>query len=188
MESRLEQYIDLVRDIASESLPAQLSVPMIVAESKKLVAGPVELNHEQRQPAASGHGRHLLYSDPTSDFVVMAMVWPAGADSLPHNHDTWGVVAVLEGELEITEYAPPVEGQPLATTGTTTAGPGAVGFVIPPERDLHRMRNNSDRPAITIHTYGQALEQCQTFDEATSTSKTLKPQYTSSVDSSAMQA
>ncbi|MEM8709492.1 MAG: cysteine dioxygenase family protein [Planctomycetota bacterium] len=178
MDASLDNYIDLVRDISTECLPPQQAVPLIVKEAERLAGSGVRLNPLQRQPGRGlAHGRHLLYEDPTSDFVVMAMVWPAGADSQPHDHETWGVVAVLEGELEVTEYERGPRGEGLVVTARVTTRPGDVAWVIPPERDLHRMRNTSGRPAITLHTYGRAIETCHAYDERSGERRLVRPEY-----------
>src|SRR5437879_5469695 len=58
-------------------------------------------------PAATsaGYARHLVYHDPLDRFVVMTSIWAAGHQSGIHDHGTWGVTAVYEGELEIVNYA-----------------------------------------------------------------------------------
>lgn len=178
MDASLENYIDLVRDISTECLPPQQAVPLIVKEAERLAGSGVRLDPLQRQPGRGlAHGRHLLYEDPTSDFVVVAMVWPAGADSRPHDHDTWGVVAVLEGELEVTEYDRAPSGDGLAVTARVTTRPGDVAWVIPPERDLHRMRNTSGQPAITLHTYGRSIASCHAYDERSGERTVVTPVY-----------
>ena len=180
MNTHLDRYIELVRDISSECLPPQQAVKLIAQEAAELAQTGMMLPQELRDPGEGpGHARHLIYEDATSDFVVVAMVWPAGADSLPHDHETWGVVAILEGELEITEYEGSVPGAPLRTRQTMIARAGDVDWVVPPERDLHRMRNLTGSIAISLHTYGKAIERCHAFHEATGASHEVRPTYTS---------
>ena len=179
MDPRLENYIDLVRDITAESLPDDLMVPLIVQQAKMALAEGFELAPEQKATNGAHHGRHLLYEDPCTGWVAVAMAWPAGADSQPHDHGTWGVVGVLEGELELTEYEPITDGEKLREKTRFTAGPGDVASVIPPAKDVHRMRNASDSTTITIHVYGQPIESCRAFDAETGESRLLTPTYTS---------
>ncbi len=179
MHPRLEHYIDLVRDITAESLPDDLMVPLIVEQAKEAFREGFDLLPSQKVPDGAHHGRHLLYEDPCSGCVVIAMAWPAGADSQPHDHGTWGVVGVLEGQLELTEYDVSDDGGGLKETGKVQAGPGDVAYVVPPHKDVHRMRNTSDSTTVTVHVYGKPIESCQAFDLETGATSTITPTYTS---------
>jgi len=95
------------------------------------------------------------------------MVWPAGVGGPPHDHGTWGVVSVVEGTVEVSQYEL-VGGASLRELATVEAGPGAVAHVLPPHEDWHRVRNvSSQHPALTLHTYGKDIVKNRVFDEAT---------------------
>jgi len=179
MDPRLENYVDLVRDITAESLPVDLMVPLIVNQAKMAFAEGFDLPPAQKVPEGGHHGRHLLYEDPCSGFVVIAMAWPVGGDSQPHDHGTWGVVGVLEGQIELTEYEAASGSGGLKETAKVVAGPGGVAHVLPPNKDIHRMRNVSDSTTVTVHIYGKAIESCQAFDVETGETSTITPTYTS---------
>ena len=112
------------------------------------------------------------------------MIWPAHADSRPHDHGTWGVVAVLEGDLKVTEYereddgSVPGKGR-LRQVAELTAGPGTVACALPPHDEHHRLANPTSATTITVHTYGRAIEACNVFDLDTGTYEVLHPTYTS---------
>jgi predicted metal-dependent enzyme (double-stranded beta helix superfamily) len=89
---------------------------------------------------------------------VVSFVWPGGATTPVHDHDTWGVIGVYQGQEHETRYNV-VEGSiaagrvHLVETVTAIVYPGEVGWIVPPD-DLHRVSNNSHELAVSVHVYG----------------------------------
>jgi predicted metal-dependent enzyme (double-stranded beta helix superfamily) len=131
----------------------------------KLVREPLALPRAFRCAPERGYGRNLLHLDREQQFVVIAMIWPPHSGSAAHDHGTWGVVAVTEGEVDVTNFEREDDGRDpsrarLRAACTLRAAPGAVASVLPPHEDFHSVYNPSDsRTAVTIHTYG-----CEPFN------------------------
>lgn len=161
LDARLIRYIERVRALAAAPLSDAARLRRVREAAAELVAQPVNIAPEDRRFPARGYGRNLLHRDAETGFVVIAMVWPAGQGGLPHDHGTWGVVAVAEGEVEVTNFEREDDGRDpakaeLRSLGTLRAGRGAVAWVLPPHEDFHSVRNAMDHGvAVTIHTYGQ---------------------------------
>ncbi|MEM1453281.1 MAG: cysteine dioxygenase family protein [Planctomycetota bacterium] len=186
MQSELDRYIDFLRDITAEQLPDDLMLPLLVEQARIAVRRGVALPPEQRFATGRKQGRHLLYEDESTGFVVVGMVWPKGADSAPHDHGTWGLAAVLEGALEITEYEPEPHDRGLSVSDTFVARPGDVAVVLPPDRDVHRIRNAHDGMSISLHVYGKGIETCEVVDAQTGASETVTPTYLTDCRESAL--
>lgn len=161
LDARLIRYIERVRALAAAPLSDAARLRRVREAAAELVAQPVNIAPEDRRFPARGYGRNLLHRDAETGFVVIAMVWPAGQGGLPHDHGTWGVVAVAEGEVEVTNFEREDDGRDpakaeLRSLGTLRAGRGAVAWVLPPHEDFHSVVNaSSERAALTIHTYGR---------------------------------
>jgi len=169
LSPRLAQYVAAVRRwCAAGDTPVDADrLAALSAHAAALVAEPLELRPDQRVLPAAGYGRNLLYEDPDYGFVVLAMVWPGGISGSPHDHGTWGVVAVAEGQVEVEDYAVVDAGErwELASRGTIVGGIGATATVLPPDHDVHRVGNAApDRVAVSIHTYGRSLGPCRVID------------------------
>lgn len=136
----------------------------------------------QQKGNFTSYGRNLLVRDTEHGFVVLAMVWPPGTGSPAHDHgvSTWGVVSVVDGELEVTNYERRDDGSEhlhaelvpvLTVTGNFhgfapkkkfsdvrnvfPAHKGSVGHVIQPWNDIHAIFNRSTTQSISIHTYAR---------------------------------
>lgn len=161
LDARLVRYFEDVRAIAAQPLSPSAKVRRVRELASALVAAPLVVGPEFRRFPERGYGRNLLYRDPDHGFVVIAMVWPPASGGLPHDHGTWGVVAVAEGEVEVTNFEREDDGRDethasLRSLGVVHGRPGATATVLPPHEDFHSVRNAMDHGvAVTIHTYGQ---------------------------------
>src|SRR5205823_2811495 len=60
---------------------------------------PVEF---RRRPPGQKRGRYMLHRAPR--FNVTSVVWGPGEAAAAHNHETWGVIGVIDNEIEETRY------------------------------------------------------------------------------------
>lgn len=170
LDPRLATYLGDVRTISRAPLSDTAKLRRVRAAAAELVSKPIVLGPEHRHVPARGYGRNLLHRDEETGFVVIAMVWPPGSGGKPHDHGTWGVVAVLEGEVDVTNYEREDDGSrpehaELRSLGTVHAKRGATATVLPPHEDFHSVRNVSgDRTSVTIHTYGREPKRFRVVD------------------------
>lgn len=172
-DARLARYFEQVRTWIRKGSVTRERIEEVRMLASALLAEPLELPPHQRAIPAVGYGRHLLYRDVQLGFVVIAMIWPAGICGLPHDHGTWGVVVVAEGDVEITDYRvdrldPKGERWRLRERSRVIGQRGATAYVLPPDDEVHRVRNVSSKgTAISIHTYGRDITSCRTIDPET---------------------
>lgn len=88
------------------------------------------------------------------------MVWRPGDRAGAHNHETWGVIGVIDNEIEETRYRvtdTPGGKARVEVKGVTRHGAGAVSRLIPGEDEIHGMHNPTQRDTVEIHVYGKDL-------------------------------
>ena len=108
------------------------------------------------EPGEEGYRRHLLYADPAGRFTVLAVVWRPGQGTPIHGHTAWGVVGVYQGNPSVANYRYR-DGQTPVFVGQHCCQPGDVTHVTAGVSHPHRVFNDGDDIAITIHTYGRDL-------------------------------
>lgn len=98
--------------------------------------------------------RHILYADPAGMFTVVALRWDPRQGSPVHAHYTWCAYRVLTGDLTEShfEWDRSVEQAYLfnrvpRAAGQSVCGHGGMDFI-------HRLSNEGDRTAVSIHVYG----------------------------------
>ena len=132
---------------------------------ERLISNPDSIPAEFRLPLGVGprpnHASRLLYQGE-SGLQVTAVVWGAGEHLGPHDHQTWGMIGVLENSLTETRYRRvddrDVDGYAkLEEDRSATFKPGEITLLIPVEDEIHQMDNHTDRPTVEIHVYGTDL-------------------------------
>jgi predicted metal-dependent enzyme (double-stranded beta helix superfamily) len=159
----------------------------VVAEAKPLLARLIRqpdcLDARFRERGAAAYGRYLLHRAPA--FNISAVVWGPGDNAKAHNHDTWGLVGVIENEIQETRFRrlddrTNQEYAQLEITKVLNNGAGMVSVLLPPDDDIHEMANVTNRNTVEIHVYGKDLTDMPRlrFDPATKSVKTFtSPKY-----------
>ena len=121
-----------------------------------------------RQTLPDRYARRLLYRDPTLRYTVLVLAWAPGQGTPIHDHpNVWSVEAVLEGELEVTQYNPVKELRhrcKFAPVDRRRVVAGDANFLLPPFEYHALMNDLVDRPSLTLHVFGGELLEINTFD------------------------
>ena len=136
-----------------------------------------------RKRGATAYGRYMLHRAPL--FNISSVVWGPGDNAKAHNHDTWGLVGVIENEIQETRFRrkddrSQTRSADLEVTAVLKNKAGMVSCLISPKDDIHEMNNVTDRDTVEIHVYGKDLTDMPRlrFDVATKTAKTFaSPKY-----------
>ena len=179
----LQQFVsDLDRITKTVNDPAR-----IVEQAKpflaQLIVQPDCLEPQYHQRGAAEYGRYMLHRAQL--FNVTAIVWGPGDNAKAHNHFTWGLVGVIDNEIQETRFRRLDDGSKegyaeLEVTGVQNNTAGMVSTLVPPDNDIHEMNNVTQRNTVEIHVYGKDLYNLTRlrFDPATKTVKTFtSPKY-----------
>ncbi|HEY7167001.1 MAG TPA: cysteine dioxygenase family protein [Candidatus Binatia bacterium] len=156
----LQDFIaDLDRITAVET-----SAATIVDKAKplleRLVQNPTAIESKFKERGATAYGRYMLHRAPR--FNVTAIVWGPGDGAKAHNHETWGLVGVMENQIQETRFRRRDDASKsgyaeLEITATLNNSAGMVSCLVPPDDDIHEMNNVTDRNTVEIHVYGRDL-------------------------------
>jgi len=156
----LENFIaDMERIISSASSPET-----VVSQARPLLARLVSDPHciapRFKKLGATAYGRYMLHRAPL--FNITSVVWGPGDTAKAHNHDTWGLVGVLENELQETRFRRRDDGlkegyAELEITAVNRNTAGMVSTLLPPDDDIHEMLNVTNNSTVEVHVYGKDL-------------------------------
>jgi predicted metal-dependent enzyme (double-stranded beta helix superfamily) len=160
----LESFIqDLNRITRTHSAPEK-----IVAEAKpllvELVKNPNCIAPQFKRHGGKAYGRYMLHRVPR--FNVTSVVWGPGDGAKAHNHDTWGLVGVLENELQETRFRRRDDGHSegyaeLEIKAVNSNSAGMISTLLAPEDDIHEMLNVTQKNTVEVHVYGKDLANMQ---------------------------
>jgi predicted metal-dependent enzyme (double-stranded beta helix superfamily) len=157
----LAAFVDDVETLVSGEPDVQRIALGVQARLPTLLSEPDFLPSESREPDPIRYRSHLLAVAPSRRFSVMSLVWLPGQTTPIHDHISWCVVGVMQG-LECEQRYTLRQGSEgdrwLVPLEETTLTVGHTSILVPPEENLHQVRNAGDTLAISLHVYGADLE------------------------------
>lgn len=105
---------------------------------------------------ATGWSVLMLYDEPDFPITVQTVVWTPGSISPIHNHGTWGIVALLNGQEKNTFWQrSPTAKFPdrIAEVGDRLLNPGDMLCLMPDA--IHHVEAIGDEPTISFNLYGE---------------------------------
>lgn len=140
---------------------------------------------EYRRPLPDKYAQYLLYKPEDEAFSIVAFVWGAGQTAPIHDHLTWGLVGVWQGQIEETRYrrirrnVNGDEAYSLEELSKVRPAAGDISFVYPPDHDIHGVSNPFTESAITVHVYGTDIgkQERNAYDADTSESRRIVTQH-----------
>jgi 3-mercaptopropionate dioxygenase len=151
--SGLEELVTGVRAVVSRHADWQETARLVTRELARHLPSPDVLTAEQRIGDPMGYRSHVLHSEPDGSFSIVALVWRPGQVTPIHDHVTWCVFGVIQGQEHEELFTLDKESGCLVESGTNTNRTAEVGGFAPPG-DIHRVRNAGEDTAISIHVYG----------------------------------
>ncbi len=156
--TQLEALVKSIRASLTLRIDETDHIPSIVASQLRSFLSARELlNQTQRQPNADHCQRHTLYRDEAGEFTVLALIWLPGQETPVHGHLAWGALGLYAGELNVTNYeifGTHAGQMHVKQISEIDAREGDVSSMTGGINDIHRIRNTSCKPAISIHVYG----------------------------------
>jgi 3-mercaptopropionate dioxygenase len=157
MAYTLEQFVDDLDRITRNESDATAITERVATLLAELVKHPESIPPEYRRSPDGQRGRYMLHRAP--QFNVTAVIWRPGDRAGAHNQETWGVIGVVDNEIEETRYRVTETGGERARLETLSVkrhGRGAVSRLVPGD-EVHAMHNPTARETLEIHVYGRDL-------------------------------
>ena len=157
----LPEYISDVRAILQQENDPAVFTTAIKPLSQKLAASKTMQNPAYRVcDEEQGFGVHLLHEEDNHELGIFVFSWLPDRGTPPHNHETWAVVAVVEGEEFETHFKRKDDGSKagyaeLEQTGEVVMRVGDVSTCL--SKDIHSVWNKGSTPSISLHTYGKHI-------------------------------
>ena len=158
--SALDSFIAAVDKVAAAEADDRRVVASVCAHLGPLLRDANWLAPQFREPWQDRYRPHLVAVAPSRRFSVMSLVWLPRQMTPIHDHRCWCVVGVLQGverEQRFSLREDDEGAQWLAPVGDDLVRVGQVSQLIPPEENIHQVRNAGADLAISVHVYGADL-------------------------------
>lgn len=155
--ARMAALVAEIRTVVDRGLAPDLTAYLVGERVAPQLGTPDLLTPEQCEGHPDRYRQHVLHAEPDGSFSVVALVWLPGQETTIHDHVSWCVAGVHEGEESELRYrlvpATGSRGARLVATEKVVNGPGDVCGFAPPG-DIHKVRNSCRTKAISLHVYG----------------------------------
>ncbi|APY88470.1 cysteine dioxygenase [Streptomyces alfalfae] len=154
---RLDTLVADVREAVGRGLPPDLTAYLVGERLAPHLGAADLLTAEQREGDPERYRQHVLHAEHDGSFSLVALVWLPGQRTSVHDHVSWCVTGVHEGEEQERRYrlVPAGNGgaaRLVATEDVVNPQGSVCGFA--PPGDIHRVWNACGARAISIHIYG----------------------------------
>lgn len=149
----LDELVAAVRAAVGRHADWQQTARLVSSELRRHLPSPDVLTEEQRAGDPTRYRSHLLHTEPDGSFSIVALVWRPGQVTSIHDHVTWCVFGIVQGEEHEELFTLDEERGCLVEAGSSANSTGDVSGFAPPG-DIHRVRNAGGQTAISIHIYG----------------------------------
>jgi predicted metal-dependent enzyme (double-stranded beta helix superfamily) len=165
----LEEFIQDMDSLLAKGADRQRIFDEGSAYLERLIRNPEAIPEEYRRPLGRGprarHGSYKLHQGDNG-LSVSSVIWGPGDHIGPHDHHTWGMIGVMENVLAETRFRrmddrTDTEYAVLEKDRVALSKRGEVSLLIPDVDEIHAIDNESDRPTVEIHVYGNSLEGLQ---------------------------
>ena len=135
-----------------------------------------------RTKLQQGEAAYVLNHPPDDGFMLLLIAWESGTDSCVHDHATWSIVGLVEGQETIYCYTldntaascstpPPQQRYHLLPQPSIVLNPGDI--CATDASAIHQVANTSadKKLSISLHLYGADLRETTRYiyDPATDT-------------------
>lgn len=155
---RLDALVADVRAAVGRGLAPDVTAYLVGEKLAPHLGAADLLTREQCTGDPDRYRQHLLHAESDGSFSLVALVWLPGQKTSVHDHVSWCVTGVHEGEEHERRYrlvpaGPGGEPAHLVATEDVVNPQGAVCGFAPPG-DIHRVWNGCQDTAISLHVYG----------------------------------
>ncbi|WP_330334396.1 cysteine dioxygenase family protein [Streptomyces sp. NBC_00536] len=152
---RIDDLVVEIREVIQRGLPPELTAHLVGELLVPVLGTPDLLTAEQREGDPDNYRQHVLHAEPDGSFSIVALVWLPGQQTQIHDHVSWCVTGVYEGQERERRYRLMTDGRTsrLIPAEDVVNPPGAIAAFAPPG-DIHRVCNSCSAKAISIHVYG----------------------------------
>ncbi|MFG2876220.1 cysteine dioxygenase [Streptomyces sp. NPDC048337] len=153
--TRMAALVREIRTVVDRGLAPDLTAYLVGELLGPHLGAPDLLTAAQQEGDPERYRQHILHAESDGSFSVVALVWLPGQETCIHDHVSWCVAGVHQGEESERRYrlAPGAGPARLVPTEDVVNGQGEVCGFAPPG-DIHKVRNSCRTKAISVHVYG----------------------------------
>ncbi|MFS0576400.1 hypothetical protein AB1K83_12245 [Sporosarcina sp. 179-K 3D1 HS] len=153
MHPKLRSFIEDIESIINENNTEQVTTQKVSDFMKVLLEDDSIIPPNYKIPNPNKYTLFPVYIDPRNRFCIASAVWDVGQSTPIHDHGTWGVIGIVQGEELEIHYEMDSDNK-LVPVSERIFAKGDTAVCCTSDRDLHKVQCISPIPCVGIHVYG----------------------------------
>ncbi|AKG22367.1 cysteine dioxygenase family protein [Calothrix sp. 336/3] len=154
---RLYRFLTELEDILKDATDESLHLAEIRMLVRRLIVNSYWVRSQYPEPCQqTGTSVLLLYDELGFPFTIQTVTFTPGTKSNIHNHGTWGIVAILQGQEKNTFWQKindKSQADKIEKKGELILSPGdIISFT---SDAIHSVEAVGDIPTVTFNLYGE---------------------------------
>ncbi|MGI5513782.1 cysteine dioxygenase [Streptomyces sp. CA-106131] len=160
---RLARLVHEVRETVGRGLPPGPTARLVGERLAPHLGAPDLLLDRHTEGAPDHYRQHVLHAEDDGSFSIVALVWLPGQRTAIHDHVSWCVTGVHQGEEHERRFrlVPDGAASRLVPTQEVVNAQGEVCGFAPPG-DIHEVWNGGAGMAVSLHIYGADISRLGT--------------------------
>src|SRR5690625_4352537 len=155
-KNEMDLFIEQVHAIIEKGGTEQEITNQVASRLQGLLDSGYSLPEKYRRPNKEKYVLYPVYVAEDGSFSIASAVWDVGQKTPVHDHQTWGVIGIIQGTEYEESYVKPKddEEKPLRPLTKTHLNEGEVAVCCTSDQDIHKVSCVSDIPCVGLHVYG----------------------------------
>ena len=174
MHPKLAEFIEIVDELVKQNGPEEVLTQKVAEHMKELIQDESVFPDAYKQPNPDKYTLYPVYVAPDNSFSIASAVWDVGQSTPIHDHGTWGVIGLIQGEEDEIHYEIPSGSAPKKIMERKLQQ-GDVAVCCTSDQDVHEVACASNVPTVGIHVYGGNIGELErhVYDKTTGEEKTV---------------
>ena len=150
----LKTFINGIEQVVEQGETEEVTTEKVAALMGKFLQEPAAIPENMKKPNSEKYTLYPLYIDEENRFSIASAVWDVGQSTPIHDHQTWGVIGIVQGKEDEVHYTIPTNGNPPELLERRVLQAGDVAVCCTSDQDIHQVSCASTIPCVGIHVYG----------------------------------
>lgn len=163
MSPALEKFVQGIEQIIQAETDEHIITKQVAALMESFLQDESAIPENMKQPNPNKYTLYPLYIDSGNRFSIASAVWDVGQATPIHDHQTWGVIGIVQGAENEVHFSIPAVGKQPEQLEKRVLKTGDVAICCMTDQDIHQVSCASSVPCVGLHVYGANIGEIKRY-------------------------
>lgn len=163
MSPALEKFVQGIEQIIQAETDEHIITKQVATLVESFLQDKSAIPENMKQPNPNKYTLYPLYIDPENRFSIASAVWDVGQATPIHDHQTWGVIGIVQGAENEVHFSIPGVGKQPEQLEKRVLKTGDVAICCTTDQDIHQVSCASSVPCVGLHVYGANIGEIKRY-------------------------